>query len=150
MKEKFFKKARLAALKSDYVGSSSSPHIGAVAVYKGIVIAEAWNSNKTSPLQKKYNVYRFSDTRYPSKMHCETLLIQRLRNICGDNIPWSKIDIYIYREYKDKSLANSAPCPSCHQLLLDYGIKRVFYTTNYGYAREDFIKSGAKNNKQDL
>ena len=138
MKEKYFKYAKLAAKKADYEGASSVK-IGAVAVYKGSILAESWNTNKTSPLQAKYNIYRFKDDRYPAKAHCETLLIQRLKNICGKDFPWDKIDIYIYREYKNGLLANCAPCPSCHKMLMDYGIKRVFYTSNYGYIQENFI-----------
>ena len=72
MKVKYFKYAKEAAKKADYEGASSVK-IGAVAIYKGSVVAEAWNSNKTSPLQKKYNIYRFKDDRFPTKMHCETL-----------------------------------------------------------------------------
>ena len=58
MNERFFKFAKAASLKADYCGSSGRPAIGAVAVYKGSIVAEAWNTNKTSPLQAKYNIYR--------------------------------------------------------------------------------------------
>ena len=60
MKERFFKFAREASKKADYKGANtSSPAIGAVAVLKGSIVAEAWNTNKTSPLQAKYNIYRY-------------------------------------------------------------------------------------------
>lgn len=86
MKMRFFKFAREAMLKSDYNGSGSSPRIGAVAVYKGSIIAESWNTDKTSTLQQRYNVYRYNNPSLPSKAHCETQLIQRIRWKCGDNL----------------------------------------------------------------
>ena len=136
MKERFFKFAREATRWADYHGTRSAPAIGAVAVYKGSIVAEAWNTNKTSPLQAQYNVYRYRDADTPCKAHCETQLIQRLRWRFGDNIDWAKLHIYLYREYKDGSLAPSRPCPSCMAMLKDFGIKKVMYTTENGFAEE--------------
>ena len=140
MNERFFKFAREASKKADYKnnGTSNSPAIGAVAVYKGSIVAEAWNTDKTSPLQARYNVYRFNNPNLPAKTHCETLLVQRLRWKFGDSLNWSKVDIYLYREYKDGSLADSRCCDSCYHLLQDYDIRRIFYTSNRGYIEERF------------
>lgn len=140
LKERFFKFAKEASKKADYRGANtSSPAIGAVAVLKGSIVAEAWNTNKTSPLQAKYNVYRYHNPNLPAKSHCETLLCQRLRWKFGDSLDWSKVDIYLYREYKDGSLAMSRPCKSCiHMLRDEFHIKRVFYTTPEGYVEEEF------------
>lgn len=143
MKERFFKFAREASKKADYCGSNASaPAIGAVAVYKGSIAAEAWNTNKTSPLQARYNVYRFNNPSLPAKQHCENLLVQRLRWKFGDSIDWNKVDIYIYREYKDGSLALSRPCQSCQQLLLDLQVHSVSYTAPGGYVEEKYYKKG--------
>ena len=68
MNERFFKFAKAASKKADYCGSSGSPAIGAVAVYKGSIVAEAWNTNKTSPLQAKYNVYRYNNPTLPVQL----------------------------------------------------------------------------------
>lgn len=136
MKERYFKFAREAAHWADYQGTRSAPAIGAVAEYKGSLVAEAWNTNKTSPLQARYNVYRFRDADTPDKAHCETQLCQRLRWKFGDGINWSKVHIYLYREYKDGKLACSRPCQSCMAMLRDFGIKKIFYTTEDGYAEE--------------
>lgn len=126
-------------LKSDYKGSGSSPRIGGVAVYKGTIIAEAWNTNKTSPLQDKYNVYRYHNPSLPSKAHCETLLCQRIRWKFGDNLDWGRVEIYLYRELKDGTIANCRCCRSCFHLLKDLGIKNVYYTTENGYAKEELL-----------
>ena len=136
MKERYFKFARMAAKWADYQGTRSAPAIGAVAVYKGSIVAEAWNTNKTSPLQARYNVYRYEPADTPCKAHCETQLIQRLRWKFGNNIDWSKVNIYLYREYKDGSLAPSRPCPSCMAMLRDFHIKKIMYTTEDGFAEE--------------
>lgn len=136
MNTHLFKLAREAMLKSDYNGSGSSPKIGAVAVYKGSIIAEAWNTDKTSTLQHRYNIYRYNDPSFLSKAHCETQLIQRIRWKCGDSLKWSKVDIYLYRELKDGSLAISRPCKSCLHLLIDCGITHIYYTTDNGFAEE--------------
>ena len=140
MNERFFKFAREAMKKSDYNGSGSSPKIGAVAVYKGTIIAEAWNTDKTSPLQHKYNVYRYHNPAMPPKAHCETQLIQRIRWKFGDSLQWDRVDIYLYRELRDGSLAMSRPCRSCLHLLMDCGVKRIFYTTDNGFAEEKIMQ----------
>ena len=138
MKVRFFKFAREASMQATYTGSHRfSPMIGAVAVYKGSIVATAWNTNKTSPLQARYNVYRFrADT--PDKTHCETSLVQKLRWKFGDSIDWSKVHIYLYREYKDGSLAPSRCCPSCLAMLKELGIKKIYYTTEDGFVEEKF------------
>jgi tRNA(Arg) A34 adenosine deaminase TadA len=138
MKERYFKFARKASYLASYTGTRSSPAIGAVAIYKGSIAATASNTNKTSPLQAQYNVYRFKDVNTPPKVHAEVALVQKLRWKFGDSIDWSKVNIYLYREYKDGTLAPSRPCPSCMALLVNLGVKRICYTTENGYAEEKF------------
>ena len=138
MNKRYFKFAREASTRATYQGSHRfSPMIGACAEYKGSIVATAYNTNKTSPLQARYNVYRFNaDT--PDKAHCETQLIQRLRWKFGNSINWNKVHIYLYREYKDGRLAPSRPCPSCMAMLKDFGIKKIYYTTEDGFVEERF------------
>ena len=140
MNERYFKFAREASLKADYKGSNAcSPRIGAVAVYKGSIVAEAFNTNKTSPIQARYNIYRFDNDSVPAKQHCENLLYQRLRWTFGESLDWTKVDIYLYREYRNGKMASSRPCPSCMKLLKDdLKLKRVFYTTPDGVVEERF------------
>ena len=138
MKERYFSFAKEASLHSTYTGSHKfSPAIGAVAVYKGSIVATACNSNKTSPLQARYNVYRFN-ANTPDKAHAEITLIQKLRWKFGDSLDWTKVHIYLYREYKDGRLAPSRPCPSCMALIRDLHIKKIYYTTEDGYVEEKF------------
>jgi len=138
LKERYFKFAKEASKQATYTGSHRfSPMIGACAEYKGTIVATAYNTNKTSPLQAKYNVYRFrADT--PDKAHAEISLIQKLRWKFGDSIDWSKVHIYLYREYKDGNLGPSRPCPSCMTLMRELGIKKIYYTTEDGFVEEKF------------
>ena len=138
MKVRYFKFAREASMNATYTGSHRfSPMIGAVAIYKGSIVATAWNTNKTSPLQARYNMYRFNaDT--PDKCHAEVSLIQKIRWKFGDSIDWSKLYIYLYREYKNGALAPSRPCPSCMAMLQELGVKKIYYTTDSGFAEEKF------------
>ena len=133
MNKRYFQFAREAAQFASYKGSRSAPKIGAVAVYKGTIIGTACNANKTSPLQARYNIYRFGIADTPDKVHAETALIQKIRWRFGRGLDWSKVELYLYREYKDGSLAPSAPCPSCERMLRDVGIKRVHCTTENGF-----------------
>ena len=97
------------------------------------IISSASNSNsKTHPLQKKYNKYRFTDEG-DHKQHAE---LAALVPLIRDGIDLSNAAIYVYRAHKNGTLAMSRPCPSCMQLIKDVGIKRVFYTTENGYAYE--------------
>lgn len=109
-------------------------HIGCVVVYKNKIISSGCNSNKTNPLQKRYNSVRFSvDT--PHTLHAETDAILSLRKM--QDLDTKHIKVYLYREHADGSIALSRPCPSCIKMLKDNNIHNIFYTTNDGYAQED-------------
>lgn len=134
MNKRYFQFAKSASQSATYTGSHNfNPAIGAIAVYKGSIIGSASNSNKTSPLQKRYNKYRFKAEDTLDKTHAEVALIQKIRWLAGNHIDWNKVEFYLYREYKDGSLAPSAPCPSCERMLRDLGIKKVHCTTENGY-----------------
>lgn len=139
MNKRFFKFAREASRFSTYKGSHNfCPHIGAVCEYKGTIIGRTWNSDKTSTMQARYNVYRYSDNSTLPKVHAEMRLLQQIRWKFGDSINWKKVHIYTYREYKDGKLANSRPCPACLEAMRQAGIKKFMYTTEEGYAEEKF------------
>lgn len=108
--------------------------IGAVVVLKHRIVSSGVNSNvKTHPLQKRYNQYRFTDEG-THKCHAELLALLPL---IREGVDLSNAIIFTYRKHKDGNLACSRPCKSCMQLIKDCGIKRIFYTTEDGYARED-------------
>ena len=57
---KFDEKMFAAAHKEDEKSDFDSFHMGCVIVYKGAVLAKGCNSDKTHPMQAKYNKWRFA------------------------------------------------------------------------------------------
>ena len=107
--------------------------IGAVVVMNHRIISSASNSDsKTHPLQKKYDKYRFTEDG-DHKRHAE---LGALVPLIHENMDLSSASMYVYREHKDNGLGMARPCKSCMQLIKDVGIKKIFYTTEDGYAYE--------------
>lgn len=88
--QKFFERAKQVAALSD---ASYSP-TGCVAVYRGVVIAAGCNSQKTHPMQDKYNRYRGSSkTNYfIPKIHAEINVLSSIRHMDINFPRW----IYIF------------------------------------------------------
>lgn len=128
---RYFQKARQAAEISDY----KRTHVGCVAVYQGNIIGIACNTNKTHPMQKYYNKYRYHPQTsyfYP-KLHAEINCISSIRHL---DINFSKVKLYVYRTRCDQEYGIARPCPSCMVAIKDLGIRHIYYTTNDGYAYE--------------
>jgi tRNA(Arg) A34 adenosine deaminase TadA len=114
MKVKYFAIAKKLSNKVSY-----HHKIGAVVVWKNRPIGMGWNDPfKTSP--RSNNPY--------FTIHAELRAIINAGDCKG-------ADIYIFREFKDGTLANSKPCMFCQQLLKEAGIKNVYYTSNGGYEK---------------
>lgn len=107
-------------------------HIGCVVTDGHRIISSGFNSSKTHPLQKKYNRERFTEDTIHS-LHAE---ISALLPLIKENIDFSKVELYTYRMFANGQLAMSRPCPSCMALIKELGIKKIFYTTEDGYACE--------------
>lgn len=114
MKEKFFFLAKQLSFHSNHY----QHHHGAVIVRKNKVLGVGFNKDKTHP-QSSHPFYG---------IHAEFSAILNTKT----TIP-KKCDIYIYRERKDGSIANSKPCEWCERLLRTYNIKNIYYTTENGY-----------------
>lgn len=130
----FFNKAKRVAAASTY----RTHHVGAVLVYRGKIIASACNSNKTSPIQKKYNrmyrTFNLGDKPIMDSMHAEIACILSVKQ----EIDWRKAKLYIYRicNGKKRGYGLARPCKACMSFIKDRGIRRIFYTTDDGYAQE--------------
>lgn len=138
MKKRFFKEAKKESHLSDYEGA----HLGAIAVYKDkIILARAHNTAKTNTTQYYYNRYRMEDKNdimlKPARAHAETNLYRKIRWL---DIDFKDVIIYVYRELKDGTLAESKCCKSCEHLLRDLGVRTICYTTRGGYVEEKFYK----------
>ena len=109
-------------------------HIGCVVTNGNHrIISSGVNSTKTHPIQKKYNKERFDEDTTHS-LHAE---LDGLLPLLKENIDFSKVEVYTYRELYDGTMAMSRPCPSCMKLIKDLGIRNIYYTTQDGYAHEE-------------
>lgn len=110
--------------------------VGACAVYKHKVISTGCNSQRTSPLQKKYNKYRFT-VETPHTCHAETSCLKPL--IGRKDIDFKNVDLYIYRSYKNGNPGLARPCDSCFNLIQDLGIRNIYYSNEGGFSHEEII-----------
>ena len=130
-----FKLARECSFQSDYTGCASAK-LGAIAVYKGTILAKGYNTDKTHPRQAYFNKWRYKNignNYLPEKMHSEIMVLEKIKYL---DIDFSKVHIYIYRETKRKQLAMARPCPSCLAAIRQMNIHYIHYTTDCGYAFE--------------
>lgn len=124
----FFYKAKKASEFSDF----KRYHVGCIAVYKGYILSVGYNSNKTHPIQKIYNKERFSADNTPHSLHAEIAALCLIKN--RNDIDWTSVDLYIYRENKKGEPRIAKPCASCIAMIKDLGIVNVYYTKDSGYA----------------
>lgn len=117
-------------------------HIGCVITYKKHIVATASNSNKTHPVQKKYNKkYRhFTKSSKPimDSGHAEILALSNIPYPIEQNIDWRDVRVYVYRICKGKRLKMglARPCPACMAAIRDKGIQHIYYSTDDGFAYE--------------
>lgn len=135
---KFFNLAKNVSKLSDY--NKKNIHIGSVLVYKNKVIANGYNTTKTSPIQLKYNKIREyinNDRTYIADEHtpCIHSEMKCLIDTKDMDIDWNKVSIFVYRE-NNEELRNCRPCPSCMKALKDRGVKNIYYTNQNGYNYE--------------
>lgn len=127
----FFRAADAVASLSDH----RQAKLGCVLVDKHRIISSGHNSStRCSPLQKKMDTERFGySDLHRGPVHAETACLLPLIKQRAD---LSRSELYIVRRHKDGSLALSRPCPGCMSLLRASGIRRVYYSTEGGYAYE--------------
>lgn len=130
-----FRLARECSFKSDYSGCGRA-RIGCVVVYRGTVLAKGFNSDRTHTDQAKFNKWRYkkqSNNYLPDKCHAELKALSKIKYL---DIDFSKVNIYVYRELRDGTLAMARPCPACLAAIKEMGIKTIKYTTECGFAVE--------------
>ncbi len=114
MNLKYFKKAKCLSLKSDH----PKHKLGAVLVDKrGKIQGQGFNTMKTHPKSNSYH----------QRIHAE------FASILASKESAKGCTMYVYRELKDGSMGLSAPCKYCLTLLKQYGILKVYFTTEKGY-----------------
>lgn len=111
--------------------------VGATLVSGGQVISVGVNTNKSHPVQKKYNKYRNIDKPMHHNLHAEIAAILEALHKLDD---LKNVKVYVYRETKDGKVAMARPCPACMACLTDNGVRDIYYTTDIGYAYEHVAK----------
>lgn len=108
-KNKFFDLARKLSKKSTYCHQ-----LGAVVAKKNKVVGLGFNN--------PYKTHPKSNNRFKT-IHAE---LDAILGLAKEDLVGSTI--YVYREHKDGSPANSKPCQYCQMLIKQAGIKKVCYT----------------------
>ena len=111
-------------------------HVGCIAVLKSKIIAASANKLKTHPTQAIYDKYRFNDTCYLKNMHTLHAEIACLSQIKQQDISFKDIELYIVRLKKSGGYGMARPCSSCMPFIINKGIQKIYYSTNYGFASE--------------
>ena len=126
----YYNAARAVSMLSDY----PKVNIGCVVVYKHKIISSGYNSMRTHPTQGRLNKLRF-DEDTPARLHAEVSALLPLIN--RRDIDFSRVSIYLYREYKDGNLAPSRCCKACFSLIRQLKIKNIYYTNEGSYVHEE-------------
>lgn len=107
--------------------------LGAVIAKGTEILAVGQNQAKSHPLQKKYNKFRgHAHAEEWSYLHAELSALVKIKN--KKQLHGAKI--YISRTNKSGKNALARPCAACFAAIKDFGISRVVYTTEHGYAEE--------------
>ena len=130
----FLRLAKEASYKSNY-SIHRRVQVGAILVYKGTILAKGWNTDRTHTDQMRFNHYRF-EGEFPHKLHAEQMALSKVKYL---DIDFSKVILYIYREYNDGSPAMARCCPSCFAAAKALKIGTIVYTTENGYAVEKIL-----------
>lgn len=103
--------------------STYHQQIGCVVIKKNRIVGVGFNKGqKTHPKSK----HAFKS------IHAE---LAALLNAGQENA--YKATVVIARKYKDNTLANAHPCPSCMLLLKEMRVKRIVYTNNNSWEIKD-------------
>jgi deoxycytidylate deaminase len=125
----FFNAAKAVSELSDH----PQYKLGCVVVLGHRIVSSGKNSHtKCHALQAKLDKEMFG-------CECRGLLhseVDALRPLINNNVDLSRASVYVYRQHKNGTLGLAKPCPRCMKLIKQCGIKKVYYTTEGGYANE--------------
>jgi deoxycytidylate deaminase len=116
---RYFEAARTAASNSVY----GKLRHGAVLVKGGSILSVAYNKDDYTSFASRF---RPRDCG-PATRHAETECI-----LGASKERSSRADMFVCRINRSGEFRLSKPCLMCHIIIKNAGIKRVFYTTNYG------------------
>ena len=125
----FFKAAKAVSELSDHPRHK----LGCVVVLGHRIVSSGKNSNtKCHALQAKLDK-EVLGCECPGLLHSE---VDALRPLINNKVDLSRASVYVYRQHKNGTLGLARPCPRCMKLIKQCGIKKVYYTTEGGFANE--------------
>lgn len=127
------------ANESSFVKINGKPiKVGASIYMRNRWISSAVNSNKTNPKVIKYNnILPFEKTPF---LHAEmAAIISAAKKI--EMKEFKYCTLYVARKLRIDGCGLARPCPACMEAIKEYGINKIVYTTDSGYAIE-FIRDG--------
>lgn len=84
---------------------------------------------KTHPLMKKHYPYFVQSVHAEFSVLMKLNLHKEIKSILGSKI-------YVYREDKNGNVKRAKPCKYCMKILKEYGVRKVYYSTENGYNME--------------
>jgi len=122
LKNRFFRIARNEMFKSDH-----DIRLGAVLVLNKSQYYVACNSAlKTHPIIKKHYPH------YVKSIHAEISALIKYNEVRFGPLP-KNTRMYVYREDKNGIMKKSKPCKCCEEILRENGVRKVFYSTQFGF-----------------
>ena len=124
----FFNSAKAVSKLSDH-----HYKLGCVVVDRHRIISSGFNSRtKCHRVQAALDEEFFGRATRGSEHAEVAALLPLIRRNCD----LSGATVYVYREDRLGRIALARPCPRCMSLLLRLGIRKIKYTTSFGYATE--------------
>lgn len=122
---KFLSKALEISKKSDF----NRQKVGCILTIKNKIIAYGYNSQKTYPMQKKYNNFRtfsrIDKTTHNGMIHAEMMCLQKTKFL---DLDWEEVTLYVARTKANNSQGLAKPCEACQKAIKERGIGTVYYT----------------------
>lgn len=126
-------RAHFGAAKAVSELSDHRVHVGAVVTMGSRIISSGCNSqSRCHGLQVKLDKEMFGSESH-GPLHAE---VDALLPLIRRGADLSNASLYVYRQYKNGTLACARPCARCEKLIRKSGIKRIFYTVENGIAEE--------------
>jgi deoxycytidylate deaminase len=111
--------------------------IGATVVDKRGIQYSGVNSNKSHPMQQRFNKRRFGAEIHDTVGHTLHAEMAAIKNAINRRVDLTGAAIYIARiGGKNTKYGMCRPCKACMEAIISVGITDIFYTTEQGIAHE--------------
>jgi deoxycytidylate deaminase len=110
--------------------------IGSIISKGRKIISSGFNSlQKTHPIQAQYA--QLVGRPEAIFLHAEMAALVEANS---KGIDTNGAEIYVFRRGLAGDIRMARPCKICMRALIEHGIRKIHYTTDFGYAKEEIIK----------